>query len=313
MHSLKSQGGYKKTIKSIKHYVKAGFDVRCIPVLTAWNFDQIYQIAALAKDLGMESVFVDRFEDGGMGSANATDLKPTIEQFKVALGQMIQARNDFGILIGFGTAIPYCLDERLVRENISANCGVGTTFAAVDPNGNVRICNQSQIIYGNVLHEPIEQIWQSDRIRDFRDLSWVTNPCRYCLVLQDCLCGCKVDCSCSSGYCVDYAVRGLKKPLLQVAELPRRGRLQSEFSEAYRRFRVDRFTRLIEFHSEKYLVTRYQTIEVSDLALEVVRRVFALGEFGEADLVREFSDEAEESEVRKFLSNMVGVNALCAT
>ena len=256
---------------------------------------------------------MDRFEDGGLGSANSAELKPTIEQFKIALGPMIEARNDFGIHIGFGTAIPYCLDSRLVAENISANCGVGITFAAVDPKGNVRICNQSQIVYGNVLYQPIERIWQSDKIHDFRDLSWVTDPCKSCPVLCDCLCGCKVDCSCSEGYCVDYAIRGEKKPLVEVTHLPKRGRPDESFPAEFRSFKMDRFAKLNEFHQEKYLVTRYQTIEIDDLALEIARRAVSLGSFCERDLVAEFSYVAEDSEVRKFLSKLVGVGALGIT
>lgn len=309
-HSL-SEGRYKETIKSIKHYVSAGFDVRCIPVLTAWNFDQIYDIARLAKELGMESVFVDRFEDGGLGSANAEQLKPTIDQFKFALGQMIRARDELKISIGFGTAIPYCLDSRLVKENISANCGVGVTFAAIDPDGNVRICNQSQIIYGNVLDHPIEKLWKSDKIRDFRDLSWVTEPCKSCLVLYDCLCGCKVDCSCSEKYCVDYAVREAKGSLHKTTKVPMRGCPKERFPKDYRKFRMDRFAKLNEFHPEKYLITRYQTIEVSDLALEVTRRALSLGVFSETDLISEFVCKVEELEIRKFLSKLVSVNAAC--
>ena len=302
-------GHYQETIKSIKHYVRSGFDVRCIPVLTAWNFDQIYEIARLAKELGMESVFVDRFEDGGLGSANATQLKPTIEQFKIALGQMIKAREDFKIPIGFGTAIPYCLDSRLVKENISANCGVGITFAAIDPDGAVRICNQSQVIYGNVLEQPIEKIWRQENIRDFRDLSWVSEPCKSCPVLQDCLCGCKVDCSCSDKYCIDYAVREAGRPPCKVARLPARGSLKKDFPKEYRKFKMDRFAKLNEFHAEKYLITRYQTIEVSGLALDVFRRALSLGSFSEADLVAEFSRQAEEVEIRQFFSGLVGIDA----
>ncbi|MCX6724451.1 MAG: radical SAM protein [Candidatus Staskawiczbacteria bacterium] len=310
-HNIHSEtpGRYADTVASIKYYVAAGFDVRCIPVLTAWNFDQIYNIARLAKELGMESVFVDRFEDGGIGSANAEQLKPTIEQFKIALGQMIRARDELNIPMGFGTAIPYCLDERLVQENMSANCGVGITFAAIDPDGSVRICNQSQVIYGNVLTQPIEEIWKSDKIRDFRDLSWVTEPCKSCPVLHDCLCGCKVDCSCSDKYCVDYAVRNRAEPLHKVETLPKRGCVKEVFPREYRRIKMDPLAKLNEFHQEKYLITRYQTIEVSGLSLAVVRRALYLGIFSEADLVSDFSAKADAVEVRKFCSKLVSVGA----
>ena len=110
------KGGYVKTIENVKRYVKDGFDVRCIPVLTSKNYDQIYEIIRLARDLGMESVFVDKFEIGGMGLDMANQLKPSLKEFKISLNQMIKAREDFDIPVGFGTAIPYCLDEKLIKK-----------------------------------------------------------------------------------------------------------------------------------------------------------------------------------------------------
>lgn len=174
------KGGHKKIIQTIKNYVKNGFDVRCIPVLMSVNYDQMYEIIKLAKELGMESVFVDRFESGGIGSQTAEKLKPNLLQFKEALSQMIQARDDFSIPVGFGTAIPFCLDERLITENMWANCGVGVTFGAINPKGDFRICNQSNIVYGNVSKEPIEKIWNKKEIDEFRDLRWVSEPCKNC-------------------------------------------------------------------------------------------------------------------------------------
>jgi len=302
-------GGYFKMIESVKRYIDASFDVRCIPVLTAWNFDQMYEVIRLASQLGMESVFVDRFEDGGLGNKKSSELKPSLDQFKVALGQMIKARNDFDIAVGFGTAIPYCLDERLITENMFANCGVGITFAAVNPNGDVRICNQSQIIYGNVLVEPINQIWKKGQLREFRDLSWVTEPCRSCAVIHECLCGCKVDCSCSSGYCVDYAIRGFTKPLNPVARVPFR-ELSATFPESYRRLEVDSFTKLNVFHPEPYLVTRYQTINLDEAAVDVIRELIAENQCDESAIVSRFVNSVEEAEIRSFVTKLIAVQAV---
>ncbi|MDD4694863.1 MAG: radical SAM protein [Patescibacteria group bacterium] len=307
-HTLIS-GGYMKAIETIKYYVQSGFDVRCIPVLTAWNFNQIYEIIGLAKELNMESVFVDRFEDGGLGNQYSKQLKPSLEQFKVALSQMIQARDDFKIPVGFGTAIPYCLDERLISENMFANCGVGFTFAAVNPDGDLRICNQSQIVYGNVLSEAIEDIWKKKQLDEFRNLSWVIEPCRSCPILSDCLCGCKVDCSCSSGYCVDYAIRGSKNPLNRVSQLPHR-ELSVEFPVQYRNLVVDRFTKLNLVYKEKYLITRYQTIEINKHAIKILKLLIELKECNELDLVRKFSGIIKEKEVRSFISKLILINAI---
>ncbi len=307
-HTLVS-GGYLKMIENVGQYVADGFDVRCIPVLTAWNFDQMYEVIRLASQLSMESVFVDRFEDGGIGNERSPELKPSLNQFKVALTQMIQARNDFGIAVGFGTAIPYCLDERLIAESMFANCGVGITFAAINPNGDVRICNQSQIIYGNVLAESIEQIWKKKQLNEFRNLSWVTAPCRSCAVLTECLCGCKVDCSCSSGYCVDYAVRGFQKPPHPVTEIPCR-ELPIGFPKDYRQLKIDPFTKLNTFHIEPYLVTRYQTVRLDEMAVQIIRELISVGQCNEKVIITRFADSIEETEVRSFITKLIAIKAI---
>lgn len=183
-----SKGSFKKTLENIRYYVGEGHDVRCIPVLTGYNYDQIYEIIGIAANLGMESIYVDRYEDGGIGAVNSCGyrLKPTRDQFCIAVGQIIQAKHDFTVFegrVGFGTAIPYCLDERMITENIASNCGVGTYFCAINPRGEFRMCNQSQLFFGNVFKEPIEVIWNKPALDIFRDLSWISEPCKSCKFL----------------------------------------------------------------------------------------------------------------------------------
>ncbi len=307
------KGGYSRTVENIKKYVRDGFDVRCIPVLTSKNYDQIYNIIKLAKELGMESVFVDKFEIGGMGLDMANQLKPSLEQFKVSLGQMIKARDEFNIPVGFGTAIPYCLDERLIKEEMFANCGVGVTFAAVNPNGDFRICNQSEIVYGNVLKEPIEEIWKKKSLEDFRNLSWTQSPCDNCILVTECTGGCKVDLSCSSGYCIDYHIRENQKELVSVKEVEklwkeREERITQKFSKVsypkeYREFFVDKHINIIKKHKENYLITRYQTIIIDNLTTEIIEKIMS-GIKREKDLIKAFNDRIEEEEIREFLSKL---------
>lgn len=301
-------GGFKKTLDSIRRYVDRGFDVRCIPVLTSWNYYEIYTVIGLAKKLGMESVFVDRFEDGGLGSANAPALKPSLKQFQEALSQMIAARDDFDIPVGFGTAIPLCLDKRLISENMYADCGVGTTFGAVNPKGDFRLCNQSEVIYGNVLDEPIEKIWRKKEINEFRDLEWVAEPCQSCSMLTQCLCGCKVDNSCSGHYNIDYAVRGLDKPLNPVGLIPK-VKLSTEVPAKHRSFYPNRYTKLNIQHKEAYLITRYQTIVLDDVGVKILDSILR-GIHQEQALIAEFQKDVEPQEIRAFISQLIDVKAL---
>lgn len=307
---VNKRGSYANVLQTATSYVSDGFDVRCIPVLTKQNHDQMYDIIKLAHELRVESVFVDRYEEGGLGSKSKIDLKPTAQEFHIALEQMIRARDELGIPVGWGTAIPYCLDPLLVEHNMTADCGAGVTFAAVNPKGEVRTCNQSEIVYGNVLDEPIEVIWQKKELDEFRDLAWVTGKCVGCSILIECLCGCKVDVNCTSQYCIDYAMRDPEVIPCDVDALKvKRADDKVVIPRKLRRWRLNRYTRINEAHTEKYLVTRYQTVIVEDVALEMLKAIVA-GVSTEKELVERYVDTVGRREIRLFVSKLVLVGAI---
>jgi radical SAM protein with 4Fe4S-binding SPASM domain len=258
----------------------------------------------------MESVFVDRFEDGGLGSQRAEELKPSLAEFRIALGQMIKGRDDFGIPVGWGTAIPFCLDSRLVKENMTADCGAGVTFAAVNPKGEVRTCNQSERVYGNILVESMGDIWRKPALDEFRGLTWVEKPCLGCRVLHECLCGCKVDSSSAATYSVDYAVRGntlfrvpgSKRPCPPQGNCP-------PVQTGNRRFHTNRYTHINAAHRETYLVTRYQTVEIDGLARRMLDQI-GNGIASEDNLIALNADEIDAEEVARIVSLFVDVGAI---
>lgn len=311
----RSHGSFKKTINTIRYYIDEGHDVRCIPVLTGYNYNQMYNIISIAADLGMESIYVDRYEDGGIGVENSCGyrLKPTIEEFHIAVGQIIQAKHDFTIFngrVGFGTAIPYCLDDRMIAENITSNCGVGNYFCAINPQGEFRMCNQSQLVFGNVLEESIHTIWNKSSMDIFRDLSWVTEPCQTCELLLDCVGGCKVDASCSDQFCIDYAIRGLSKSPIKSTTKVHHCNLAKMYPTHLRTFQPNRYMKLTTRYLEKFLVTRYQTIKLDEIGLEMAQAILSRTISDEQSLIQCFIDRVDKHEIRLFVSRMLQVNAI---
>lgn len=310
-----SKGSFKKTLETIRHYVSEGHDVRCIPVLTGYNYDQMYDIIGIAASLGMESIYVDRYEDGGIGALNSRGyrLKPTRDQFRIAVDQIVQAKYDFTIFegrVGFGTAIPYCLDDRLITEGLTSNCGVGTYFCAINPRGEFRMCNQSQLVFGTLPDESIEVIWNKQALDIFRDLSWVSEPCKSCELLLDCTGGCKVDANCSNKFCIDYAVRGLSKPIAELVAKVKHPKPAETYPANYRIFRPNRYMKFTTRYPEKFLVTRYQTVKLDKMALEMAQAILYEAIINERALVARFAELVEECETRLFVSKMLQVKAL---
>jgi radical SAM protein with 4Fe4S-binding SPASM domain len=228
---------------------------------------------------------------------------------------MIAARDDFQISVGFGTAIPFCLDERLITENIWADCGAGITFGAISPTGDFRICNQSNITYGNVLKESIEKIWNKKEINEFRDLKWITEPCRNCPLLYPCIGGCKVDLAFCNKYCIDYAVRENKEKLIPIEKLKELAKkinkikFSQKFPKKYRIFKPNKYTRLNLWHKEKYLITRYQTICLDKFSVKIIQEILN-GNHSEKELIKKFNKKIEEKELRTFISKLINVGAI---
>ncbi len=211
-------GSFEVITDSIQRYVAFGIEVHSDTVLTSQNYDQIGEVAKYAKELGMAVLFVNIFQPVGIGAAATASLAPSVDQIRSAIDQMLKARDELGLDVRFGTSTPYCLDERLVTEELAFTCGTGTWFGSVSPDGELRICNQSSRSYGNVLEEPLGKIWNSLAIdQDYRDLSWLDEPCCSCPIQNECLGGCRI--SGSGEPRIDPIVMREKANLLSLEQL----------------------------------------------------------------------------------------------
>lgn len=318
------KGSWKRAIETARFYVDEGHDVRIIPVVMGMNHDQMYRIAELAWEIGAESIYYDVYEPGGIGETNSalTDLhmQPTYEELKIGIGQIVKAHDDFPFRgsVGLGTALPYCIDERLVERNMLANCGVGTYFSAITNTGDFRICNQSKMRFGNVLETTIDKIWTSKQIDDyFRTLQWVEEPCSSCPVLEECGGGCKVDEGCSSGeFCIDRIIRGLSPELklkLSASDIHKDER-PMEFPANWRNFKPNRYlaiTDLYENVGDIFFKTRYQTVRINKNEKNLLQSIIdAGGIICEQDFVQAYSDQVDEVELRNFIGKLIQVDAV---
>lgn len=181
---------------TIKAYVKANIIVSSDTVLTRINYNQMFEICKYASELGMKNIFVNIYQSAGLGARKEDDMAPSLEEIKIAIGQLIKAKHTLPLKVHFGTSTPYCLDERLILEDMAFTCGTGTWFGSINPWGELRICNQSTKSYGNVLEQELGKIWHNKIIdEDYRSLDWLkaAEPCNSCVYKSDCLGGCRIN------------------------------------------------------------------------------------------------------------------------
>lgn len=319
------KGSYDKAIESISYYNKLGLNVRCVVVLNGYNYNKMDRILLKCIEAGASEIFIDRYEDGGIGATNSNqyNLKPTNEQFREALTQIIKIRNMELIPkehFGFGTAIPYCLDRRMFEEQMLSTCGAGTQFCAISPSGDLRICNQSTVIYGNVLEKDIDEIWSYKNTSNFRNLEWVEEPCKSCKLLNSCQGGCRVDANCKKPFTIDYAIReGIDEVVKKNIEDINQGKLN--FIPDYKldrdqiiidkneRYEKSQYLRLNKYKNMYYLVTQFNGTRVGENDAKILNYIISQDSFLPIDIIKIYNEYDEESiiELLKILFYINGI------
>jgi radical SAM protein with 4Fe4S-binding SPASM domain len=136
--------------------------------------EEIEAIAEFAFGLGAETINFNRYLGLKNGKLVATD-----EQLRLAIRKVEQLRKEKGYPTYIGNCIPQCFEEYEYPEfQIS-----GLTNCTIDPEGNVRAGHDPKI-FGNILQEPIEEIWQNKAVARYLDL--VPATCKDCIYAYTC-------------------------------------------------------------------------------------------------------------------------------
>ena len=99
---------------------------------------------------------------------------------------------------GFEIKLSNCIAPCIVNEKyryLSHGCGAGQSIAAIESNGDVKICASSNYILGNIKQKKFKDIWNCKENRIYRKLKWLPIECRVCKYFFMCKGGCKAELS----------------------------------------------------------------------------------------------------------------------
>lgn len=185
-------GSFDRVTMAIAELKAARARVVSVFVATRLNLPTWHDTAQLAFALGVDGIMFNRFNPGGTGRDHVQLLQAAPDELTAALDIAQQIHDRYKLPISCSIAMPPCLFDHSRWKGLSFGfCSAGKrgAYYTLDPAGNIRPCNHSPRILGNILHQDFQQIVASPKMKDFFD----ARPafCARCPLEETCLGGCK--------------------------------------------------------------------------------------------------------------------------
>ncbi|MBN1440154.1 MAG: radical SAM protein [Anaerolineales bacterium] len=180
-------------------------------VATKLNLDDVRGTMKLAFAFGAQGMMFNRFNPGGRGRANLEMLLPSRGGIRRALEEAAAASAEFDLPVSCSIPIQPCLIDMSAFPRFGTGfCAAGTdrAYFTLDPLGNVRPCNHTPTILGNLREESFADLAASARMRAFAEA--MPAFCGPCSRRMECRGGCKAAAE------VCYGSAGEEEPFLRI-------------------------------------------------------------------------------------------------
>lgn len=183
--------GLEEVKSAIALTKKKGFRLNISITAMKVNLEQISEILEFAYAFSANSVFINIFTPSGRGEIHRKELLLSMGE-KI---QIIKIADKFsgktGMQIFFGIPFERCRADISSYKNIHIGpCLCGIVKFAVDFLGNIRPCEQSDLVLGNVFRDDFRTVLESDGLAKFRSDNLSKN-CADCIYYSNCLGGCR--------------------------------------------------------------------------------------------------------------------------
>jgi len=171
---------------------KIGLDTTVNITVTRKNYHELFRTVALGLINGASSVLMNRFLPGGRGLIYRDELTLNRDQLNGMLDtaeEVLTLSNRYGSL---GTETPLCAinePEKYKRLGFGTKCAAAKDFFVIDPAGQIRTCNHSPRIVGNIFSDEI--ITDTEYWNIFANSHYHPAVCQSCKSITKCDCGCR--------------------------------------------------------------------------------------------------------------------------
>lgn len=167
------RGARDDAIRGITNLQRAGGHTMAVFVATQFNYMDLYRTAELALALGAFGLMYNRINLGAYNMRHADRLLPTPAMIRENLDMLEALGDKYEVPIVITVVIEPCVVDVRQYERIRFGwCPQAgeQSYYTIDPAGNIRICNHSPTILGNIHRDSFSDIYyHHPYVREFRE------------------------------------------------------------------------------------------------------------------------------------------------
>lgn len=170
---------------------KNGFRVNLSVTAMKMNLEEITDLLRFAFAFSCDSATINFFTPSGNGLFHRNELLLSHEDKLEIIRKADKFSEGTGLPVIFGIPFERCKGDVSSYKHVKFGmCLCGEIKFAVDFCGNVRPCEQSDIVLGNVFKDDFENILKSEKLKNFRSDN-LSKHCKDCVHYASCLGGCR--------------------------------------------------------------------------------------------------------------------------
>ncbi len=184
------EGSFERTMRGIEALKGQGIYVHTHTTINRLNADHIDQMPALAKSLGLPRLSMNMVMPCGTAGTGATALR--YSEIGDLVERVKRAARASEIEFMWYSPTPYCLFNPIAGGLGGKACAACDGLLSVAPNGDVLPCSSLTDPVGNILHQPFDEVWNSERALYYRNRGYVPAECGSCAHLDICSGACPI-------------------------------------------------------------------------------------------------------------------------
>ena len=161
-------------------------------VITKANFKHISKTLEFIDSFGIKNVMLNRFNIGGQGIKEKDNLHITEEELKQAYKDASVTGIKLKLRLTSNVCTPLCVVDPKNYKNIGFSiCSpdVKKRPLTVDIHGNLRFCNHSPTILGNIFKDDLINMLNSEKAQLWSHT--IPEFCSDCKLYTKCMAGCR--------------------------------------------------------------------------------------------------------------------------